>query len=298
MDALFGILIFILFICLIVGLTNPSIILRWTNKPTRLKFFGYWMLTMFLVGIIGAATTSSIGSSKIRIESANKNIEKGNYKAAIYDLNAIASNDSLYKEATQLLKIADSLQNLSAEEKKLAQQVNLQKEKDEKLAKQKEQIESEIRSINEGIDFSGYRKTIDLLTIEIALFGAWANIIKEGEASEDAEIQKLTKELKSKVVKIQLKEFPLVRKEYGNIVAKKMWENDIDVSTSGRRNNYLNFTGGVFAANKNKKAFQEQITEILTMLRFRQSRYRWYKGDDEYTYYTTYEGKDSELVFF
>ena len=34
------------------------------------------------------------------------------------------------------------------------------------------------------------------------------------------------------------------------------------------------------------------------MFRFKQSRYRWYKGADEYTYYTIYEGKDTDLVTF
>ena len=32
--------------------------------------------------------------------------------------------------------------------------------------------------------------------------------------------------------------------------------------------------------------------------RFTQSRYRWYDGEDEFTYWTIYEGKDSELVSF
>ncbi|ADV48762.1 hypothetical protein Celal_1450 [Cellulophaga algicola DSM 14237] len=95
-----------------------------------------------------------------------------------------------------------------------------------------------------------------------------------------------------------MREFPILRKEYAKIIAKKIWENDIDVTSSSRGNRYINFSGGVFAANKNKQEFQEQVNEVLKMFRFNQSRYRWYKGADEYTYYTIYEGKDSDLMSF
>ncbi len=134
--------------------------------------------------------------------------------------------------------------------------------------------------------------------MELVLFGYWADIIKKGENSDDPEIQKLAKQLKSKVVNLQVREFPRLRKEYADVAAKKMWENDIEVYANGTGNRYINFTGGLFAANKNKKVFQEQLHEILTMFRFNQSRYRWYKGADEYTYWTIYEGKDSDLVTF
>ena len=77
-----------------------------------------------------------------------------------------------------------------------------------------------------------------------------------------------------------------------------MWENDIEVSANGTGKQYINFTGGIFAANKNKKEFQTQVQKVLNMLRFKQARYRWYKGESEYTYYKMYEGKDSEPVTF
>jgi hypothetical protein len=77
-----------------------------------------------------------------------------------------------------------------------------------------------------------------------------------------------------------------------------MWENDIEVSANGTGKKYVNFSGGVFAANKNKQEFQTQVQEVLNMFRFNQARYRWYKEESEYTYYTMYEGKDSEPVTF
>lgn len=77
-----------------------------------------------------------------------------------------------------------------------------------------------------------------------------------------------------------------------------MWVNDIEVSGSGSSTIYINFTGGLFAANKNKQDFQEQVHSVLNQFRFKQSMYRWYKGQDEYTYYTIFQGNDKDLVRF
>lgn len=298
MTAILGLLSFALFIAFIVGLVKPALVLRWTNKPTRLKVFGYWILATFVVGIIGVATESDEDRAKSSIEAAKNYIEQENYSSAISNLEDIDEENPLYSEAQILLQKADSLSKMTEEEKRLAQEMEAKKAAEEEKLKQKEQLEREIKSINDGVDFSTYRGTVDALQMELVLFGTWADIIEKGETSDDPEIQKLAKQLKPKVVNLQVREFPRLRKEYADVVAKKMWENDIEVYANGTGNRYINFSGGLFAANKNKKDFQEQLHEILTMFRFNQSRYRWYKGADEYTYWTIYEGKDSELVTF
>lgn len=298
MTAILGFLSFALFIAFIVGLVKPALVLRWTNKPTRLKVFGYWILATFLVGIIAVATESDEDRAKSSIEAAKNYIEEENYSSAISKLEDIDKENPLYSEAQLLLQKADSLNKMTEEEKRLAKEMEAKKAAEEENLKQKEQLEREIKAINDGVDFSTYRGTVDALQMELVLFVTWANIIKEGENSDDPEIQKLAKQLKPKVVNLQVREFPRLRKEYAEVVAKKMWENDIEVYSNGTGNRYINFTGGLFAANKNKKDFQEQLHEVLTMFRFNQSRYRWYKGADEYTYWTIYEGKDSELVTF
>lgn len=289
---------FALFIALIVGLVKPQLVLCWTDKPTRLKVFGYWILATVLVGIIGVATESDEDKAKSSIEAAKNYIEQENYSSAISRLEDIDKENPLYSDAQQLLAKADSLKKMTEEEQQLAKELEAKKSAEEEKLKQKEQLEREIKSVNAGVDFSTYRGTVDALLIELVLFGTWANIITEGENSDDPEIQKLAKQLKPKVANMQVKEFPKLRKEYANIVAKKMWENDIEVTANGTNYKYINFSGGIFAANKNKQDFQNEVHEVLKMFRFNQSRYRWYKGADEYTYWTIYEGKDSDLVTF
>ena len=295
MDAFLGFLTFVLFIALIVGLIKPSIILRWSKKPTRIKLFGFWILGIITMATIGAITTSDDDHAKSNIKSAHKYIEKGLYENAIADLRNIKKENSFYEEAQQLIKKTDSLIKITEENKLLVKDEERAKLKEVAILKQKEQLERELNSVNAGVDFSSYRETVESLQIELILFGTWARIITDGEKSENSEIQKMAKQLKPKVVKMQVKEFPILRKEYSKIVAAKLWENDIELSVSGSGNKHINFSGGIFAANKNKQEFQKQINEVITMFRFNQSRYRWYKGANEYTYYTMYVGKDSDL---
>jgi len=297
MAGILGLLSFALFIALIVGLVKPSLILRWTNKPTRLKVIGYWFLSTIITGILAAIFIDTTIDSKTSIETATKNIKEGNFSNAISTLEKIEKTDSLYDNAQLLIKKADSLSNLTDEEKRIAKELKAEKAKKEELFKQKEQLEREIKSIDKGIKFAD-GNTIDELQMDIVLFATWAKIIKESEESGESEIKNLGKKLKTKVSRIQIREFPNLRKQYAKIVANKMWENDIEVSANGTGKKYINFSGGVFAANKNKKEFQIQVQEVLNMFRFKQSRYRWYKGESEYTYYTMFEGKDSEPVTF
>jgi len=295
MAGILGLLSFALFIALIVGLVKPSLVLRWTNKPTRLKVVGYWFLSIIITGILGVMFIDDTIDAKANIESANKYIERGNYSNAISTLEKIEKTDTLYNNAQLLIKKADSLSNLTDEEKRIANELKAENTKKEELLKQKEQLEREIKSIDEGIKFAD-GNSIEELQMDIIVFASWTKIIKEAEESEETEIKNLGKKLKAKVSRIQIKEFPNLRKQYAKIVANKMWENDIEVSANGTGKKYINFSGGVFAANKNKKDFQTQVQEVLNMFRFKQSRYRWYKGESEYTYYTMYEGKDSEPV--
>lgn len=161
-----------------------------------------------------------------------------------------------------------------------------------------EQLKREIASFNKPFDNKTYDGTVDAVQMELVLFSVWSNIIKEGENSTLEDNVKLAKELKTKVTNLQSKEFPILRKRYGKIIANKMWEHDIDIKTIGTSNTIIDFTGATFATNKNIKEFQTTLNEALTMFRFKQTRYRWYKGADEYTYYDLDVPSDKELVTF
>lgn len=86
--------------------------------------------------------------------------------------------------------------------------------------------------------------------------------------------------------KIKLNQvLPSYRKRFAENLAKSLWEQDIYVTTSGAQNTTLNITGGIFAANKNISDMQSIIQLDAKNFGFKQVRYRWYKGADEFTYY-------------
>ena len=106
----------------------------------------------------------------------------------------------------------------------------------------------------------------------------------------------LANNLKTRVVNFQISEFPKIRQAYVNIMAHKLWEQDIYVTCSGSNNSIINFTGGVFVTNQNIQETQSLLQSQLKEFRFKQSRFRWYKDADEYTYFNITSQKDNELV--
>lgn len=160
----------------------------------------------------------------------------------------------------------------------------------------KTKILNNIKSIEGGDDLiKNEMNSAQDFTITAAIFKAYAMTINEGKSSTDKEILNLTDELEKKVVQSQLKNFPKIRKAYYEFVKNTLWENDIDAYLSGSGNTVIKFTGAYFAANKNIKATQDALHEMLTLLRFKQTQYRWYKGQDDFTYYTIESFKDSEI---
>lgn len=170
----------------------------------------------------------------------------------------------------------------------------LQITEEEILQKDLMLIKSEIETFD-SISLNPFLTSVENIQLGIQYFEKVANDIQLAEQHADKEINKYGKTLKNKLVAKQKIWFPKYRKAYANIMADKVWENDVYISTSGSTNTIFNLTGGIFAANKNIKEMQETIHSILYSLRFKQSRYRWYKGADDYTYYTINSKQDSEI---
>jgi hypothetical protein len=87
-----------------------------------------------------------------------------------------------------------------------------------------------------------------------------------------------------------------MRKEYGNLVAKTLWEHDIDVKVYGQSYGTIEFVGALFAANKNIKDTHATLFEMLKLLRFDRANYKWYEYDSNYSYYTIESNADNEII--
>jgi hypothetical protein len=83
--------------------------------------------------------------------------------------------------------------------------------------------------------------------------------------------------------------------DYVDIISQKLWDENIKVSGSGKGTTTINLSGGTFFSNKNKSEVQKTLSDILTNFRFKESTYRAYESQNEYTSYTMETLKDSEL---
>jgi hypothetical protein len=172
---------------------------------------------------------------------------------------------------------------------------NVKEDTTPKVSTLETRLTKEIEEIKKGIDFSVYRGEILKLQIETSMFKLWGDLIKEGLNSSNPVEVKLSNELQKLVSKVQQKELPLIRKDYIEIVRQKLWEENIKVSGSGRGTTTINLSGGTFFSNKNKSEVQKTLSDILTNFRFKESTYRAYESQDEYTSYTMETLKDNEL---
>ena len=72
------------------------------------------------------------------------------------------------------------------------------------------------------------------------------------------------------------------RELYVKKLKNELWEHNVEVEVSGKT---ITFIGGMFANNANIKKFQESAASTLTILGFKQVRYKWIKHADEYQYF-------------
>jgi hypothetical protein len=292
-----ALLIFGLFVALIVGLVKPQLVLFWSKKPTRLKVFGWWFLLTFILGIFFTALSPEKTSEEI-VNSSRKSIEKGDYKSAISELKKIGQGDSLYFEAQTLIAEADSLLKITEIEKveKTKQSGSIINTDSINLDKTRTHLRVLLEEFQSGeINKVSFESQAGLQEIMISI-KTWSKAILENENSTDSISVKSAKELRKYVTEYQKKNFPKIRKQCAKVMAENLWEHDAYVTTAGSRNEIVNFSAGLFAANKNIKDFHEQTAPTLKMYRFKEFRYRWYKEASEYTYYKETPPSDDEIV--
>lgn len=165
-------------------------------------------------------------------------------------------------------------------------------------AKLKKQLEVDLLSerFSDGLDMKEYGGSTEAAYSALRLFKAYASRIELGEQSENKENKKLAAELKKKLATLQKKSFPQLRKAFAEAAKEKLWEENIDVTISGSANTVITLTGGIYANNKNIKQSQESMSETLHAFRFKQCHFKWFKHDDEHTYYNIESPPDMEIV--
>lgn len=145
--------------------------------------------------------------------------------------------------------------------------------------------EAHIEKINDILAFSKVDNIAD-----IQVFYQDIRTVKDAIESENDKALKGQWEKKLKA--IQIKNFPKARQIWAANCKQEMWKQDVDVNFSGKT---ITFVGGIFAANANKQAAYEAIADALRDLRFKRCNFKWYKYDDNYTYWNISSKDDGEL---
>jgi hypothetical protein len=160
----------------------------------------------------------------------------------------------------------------------------------------KARLKREIEGLEKDSDLTKNISSIDGITIVLALYKVYSSVIKEGKESNNSEEQTLAKTLEKKVINSQIKTFPKLRLIYYKLIKEKLWVNNIEVKILGSTNKTLQFTAGYFASNKNIQETQNTLHDMFLNLRFKQTQYKWYSADNEFTYYDIKSPKDSEII--
>jgi hypothetical protein len=154
-----------------------------------------------------------------------------------------------------------------------------------------EKLDREISDI-ENAEGAESRHSKDEVYALAKMFGDKAIIAESYLKGIDTSISNRAAKLKKLLIARQKKDFPILRKNYIKWADAKAWENDMEIRGRGTT---IEYVWGRFASNKNIKEFQDNSHDLLTKLRFKRAIYKWYKGQDDYTYYDMDSKGDGEL---
>jgi len=112
---------------------------------------------------------------------------------------------------------------------------------------------------------------------------------------ETIRMKRLRNKIRDRLLMLQIKSFPILRKKFAQNMASIMWEHDVYVTSSGSKNTTLNISGGIYAANSNIQQNQNIIENSVSTMRFKRVSYRWYKGAEESTYYKIQTISDNKI---
>jgi hypothetical protein len=178
------------------------------------------------------------------------------------------------------------------QEASVAQQQAQAAAQQDKITQFIEVMQKNIKDL-QNYDGSIWRESLDSLRLEAISFSAYAQIIDEAKTYDDPTVKQLVPQMQNALVKVQTKEFPAIRQAYTKLIKTVSWENDIDVSVSGRT---VTFTGALFASHKNIETIETSVESILKILRFNRVTYKWYAYDDHYTYYDLDTPSDAAII--
>lgn len=209
----------------------------------------------------------------------------------------VTSNPEYQKKMDDLKKLHEF------EERKKISQLESSKQKDsiQKLQDLSTNIKldtlllEEISRIKQS-NFIEYLGNKEKIYEGIQVFDKWNDIILKYKDSPDAQVQNLLKKMRKELIAKQVYYFPIFRVMYANIIRHDLWLKNISINLSGKNSTIITFVSYIFANNENIENFFNEVSVILSDLRFQRVNFKWHASQNDYTYYPTYALKDNELL--
>jgi len=186
-------------------------------------------------------------------------------------------------------KHADQL----AEEARLKAEAEATRQAEELITRQREQAEAdqkktdflravgnELRAMNAGETTTKLDTAEDIL-IASTVLGARGFILGHGRGLDlTSDEQRTVERYRKTLVKEQRTQFPKLRKAWGQLLDKTLWVHDVRVRTVGSRDDVIELTGWMYAANASKQTTKDQLWDVALSLRFKRMRFRAYDGGE------------------
>lgn len=103
METIVVILMLVTLVALIIGLVNPSLIMRWSNKPSRWKVFGWYVLINVVLSIL--LTISSPNSDSLTSKDEQSKIDNVKNEQNITNMVVKQNTDSIKKDLQERIEI-------------------------------------------------------------------------------------------------------------------------------------------------------------------------------------------------
>jgi len=149
---------------------------------------------------------------------------------------------------------------------------------------------------NKIIDIDRNLKS-DMSKQDIATRLSWhksnTSLYNEVRNTKDKVIKPQADILEKKIIEVQTKEFPELRTAYVESKKEVLGGQKIDITTSGPKQDTLNFNGELFASKKSKDAFLDNIKPVIQDLRFKKVIYKW--SDKDSSDYKVRAKNDAEI---
>lgn len=122
-----------------------------------------------------------------------------------------------------------------------------------------------------------------------------AALYNEALNHKDKQVKEQSNILKDKIIKVQTKQFPELRKSYVQSKEAVLKQENIQIASSGNRNEILVFTSEKFEPKQSQKSFLKNINEIVYDLKFTKVIFKWSADNKDSKEYKISSKTDSEI---